>query len=253
MSSKKPSSRYVVFENRSLDQWKVTELKEELKKRKLITRGLKDDLVKRLDEAIRAELEEDNKNHENGVNDDEQPEIPSDDAVADPIVADKTMDDNIAKNESIKEDNVTEKVDKNESLDQDHITEKLDKDESLDKHKVTENLDDENRDKDKVTENLEIDIVQKVSVETSVIVTEVMVSQELGQQELQNEEVSNLQESNSKPLPKEEEAEPNSSEIGSQNLMLSHQSLMMVSKQIQLWLMRKISRLLKLKVRKMIF
>ncbi|CAH1421739.1 unnamed protein product [Lactuca virosa] len=177
MSSKKPSSPYVVFENRSLDQWKVTELKEELKKRKLVTRGLKDDLVKRLDEAIRAELEEDNQNHENGVNDDEQPEIPSDDAVVDPIVADKTMDDNIAKNESIKEDNVTEKVDKNESLDQDHITEKLDKDESLDKDKVTENLDDENRDKDK--------------------------------------------ESNSKPLPKEEEAEPNSSEIGSQVVEVS--------------------------------
>ncbi|CAI9282254.1 unnamed protein product [Lactuca saligna] len=189
MSSKKPSSPYVVFENRSLDQWKVTELKEELKKRKLITRGLKDDLVKRLDEAIRAELEEDNKAHENGANDDEQPEMPSDDAVADPIVADKTMDDNIAKKESIKEDNVTEKVDKNESLDQDHITEKLDKDESLDKDKVTENLDDENRDKVKVTENLETDIVQK--------------------------------ESNSKPLPKEEEAEPNSSEIGSQVVEVS--------------------------------
>lgn len=53
----KMSSPYVTLGNRSLDQWKVTELKEELKKRKLTTKGLKEDLVKRLDEAVRNERE----------------------------------------------------------------------------------------------------------------------------------------------------------------------------------------------------
>ncbi|PIN03015.1 Acinus (induces apoptotic chromatin condensation) [Handroanthus impetiginosus] len=51
------SSPYVTLGNRTLDQWKVTELKEELKRRKLTTKGLKEDLVKRLDEAVRFERE----------------------------------------------------------------------------------------------------------------------------------------------------------------------------------------------------
>ncbi|KAL9147953.1 hypothetical protein ABFS82_12G009700 [Erythranthe guttata] len=51
------SSPYVKLGSRSLDQWKVTELKEELKRRKLATKGLKEDLVKRLDEAVRIERE----------------------------------------------------------------------------------------------------------------------------------------------------------------------------------------------------
>ncbi|KAF7834245.1 Apoptotic chromatin condensation inducer in the nucleus [Senna tora] len=46
------SSRYPILDNRPIDQWKVTELKEELKRRKLTTKGLKDDLIKRLNEAI---------------------------------------------------------------------------------------------------------------------------------------------------------------------------------------------------------
>ncbi|XP_027365370.1 uncharacterized protein LOC113872206 [Abrus precatorius] len=51
------SSRYPILDNRPIDQWKVTELKEELKRRKLTTKGLKDDLIKRLDEALRIEWE----------------------------------------------------------------------------------------------------------------------------------------------------------------------------------------------------
>ncbi|KAF7834249.1 Apoptotic chromatin condensation inducer in the nucleus [Senna tora] len=51
------SSRYPILDNRPIDQWKVTELKEELKRRKLTTKGLKDDLIKRLNEAICIERE----------------------------------------------------------------------------------------------------------------------------------------------------------------------------------------------------
>ncbi|KAJ1394150.1 SAP domain [Sesbania bispinosa] len=51
------SSPYPILDNRPINQWKVTELKEELKRRKLATKGLKDELVKRLDEALRIERE----------------------------------------------------------------------------------------------------------------------------------------------------------------------------------------------------
>jgi len=38
--------------NLPLEQWKVTELKDELKRRSLTTKGVKDDLVRRLKEAF---------------------------------------------------------------------------------------------------------------------------------------------------------------------------------------------------------
>lgn len=60
-------SEYPVLDNRPIDQWKVTELKEELKRRKLITRGLKEDLVRRLDEAIRADMEAEKNEAEDGL------------------------------------------------------------------------------------------------------------------------------------------------------------------------------------------
>ncbi|XP_013626631.1 PREDICTED: uncharacterized protein LOC106332671 [Brassica oleracea var. oleracea] len=52
------SSPFPVLDNRPIDKWKVTELKEELKRRRLTTQGLKFDLVRRLDDALRAEQEE---------------------------------------------------------------------------------------------------------------------------------------------------------------------------------------------------
>ncbi|KAK8672912.1 hypothetical protein V6N13_111269 [Hibiscus sabdariffa] len=67
------SSKYQILDNRPIDQWKVTELKEELKRRKLITRGLKEDLVKRLDEALRVERENTKNEEDNGLNSDPQP------------------------------------------------------------------------------------------------------------------------------------------------------------------------------------
>ncbi|CAA2994460.1 Hypothetical predicted protein [Olea europaea subsp. europaea] len=49
------STQYPILDNRPINKWKVTELKEELKRRNLKITGLKDDLVKRLEEAIRNE------------------------------------------------------------------------------------------------------------------------------------------------------------------------------------------------------
>lgn len=60
------SSPYPVLGSRPIDQWKVAELKEELKRRKLMTKGLKEDLIKRLDEAIRSEQERSDLNNVNG-------------------------------------------------------------------------------------------------------------------------------------------------------------------------------------------
>ncbi|XP_062187426.1 uncharacterized protein LOC133890840 [Phragmites australis] len=49
-------STYPVLNDQPIDQWKVTELKNELQKRNLPIKGLKDDLVKRLFEAIQGEI-----------------------------------------------------------------------------------------------------------------------------------------------------------------------------------------------------
>ncbi|KAE8655890.1 Detected protein of confused Function [Hibiscus syriacus] len=67
------SSKYQILDNRPIDQWKVTELKDELKRRKLTTRGLKEDLVKRLDEALRIERENTENEEDNGLNSDPHP------------------------------------------------------------------------------------------------------------------------------------------------------------------------------------
>jgi len=51
------NSKYPILDAKPIDKWKVTELKEELKRRKLTTKGLKEDLINRLDEALREERE----------------------------------------------------------------------------------------------------------------------------------------------------------------------------------------------------
>lgn len=51
------SAEYPVLDNRPINKWKVTELREELRRRNLTPKGLKDDLVKRLFEAIRIEMD----------------------------------------------------------------------------------------------------------------------------------------------------------------------------------------------------
>ncbi|KAL2504578.1 SAP domain-containing protein [Abeliophyllum distichum] len=86
------SSPYAVLDNRPIDQWKVTELKEELKRRKLIVRGLKEDLVKRLDEAIRNETESASGNTDNGFGIAPQPELQSEQAKTEPFVSETATD-----------------------------------------------------------------------------------------------------------------------------------------------------------------
>ncbi|KAK6924129.1 Acin1, RNSP1-SAP18 binding (RSB) motif [Dillenia turbinata] len=80
------SSPYPVLDNRPIDQWKVTELKEELKRRKLTTKGLKEDLVKRLSEAVYNEREAAQKANDNGLDCVSAPEVQSQDAVLGPNV-----------------------------------------------------------------------------------------------------------------------------------------------------------------------
>ncbi|XVF61702.1 hypothetical protein PTKIN_Ptkin08bG0151800 [Pterospermum kingtungense] len=86
------SSRYQILDNRPIDQWKVTELKEELKRRKLITRGLKEDLVKRLDEALRIERENTPKEADNGFNSNPQPVVEGAIEKETPVIAETVKD-----------------------------------------------------------------------------------------------------------------------------------------------------------------
>ncbi|KAG4989881.1 hypothetical protein JHK82_032192 [Glycine max] len=62
------SPKYQILHNRPINQWKVTELKDELKRRKISTKGLKDDLVKRLDEVLRLEREVDEASEKDEAN-----------------------------------------------------------------------------------------------------------------------------------------------------------------------------------------
>ncbi|KAM7262298.1 hypothetical protein ACFE04_021375 [Oxalis oulophora] len=61
------SSTYPVLGGRPINQWKVIELKKELKRRKLTVSGLKADLIKRLDKVLCLEKENDQrKNYAKG-------------------------------------------------------------------------------------------------------------------------------------------------------------------------------------------
>ncbi|CAM0873450.1 unnamed protein product [Alopecurus aequalis] len=61
-------SSFPVLKNRPIDQWKVTELKDELRKRKLPVKGLKEELVRRLFDSIQSEEASDESAEDVGAN-----------------------------------------------------------------------------------------------------------------------------------------------------------------------------------------
>ncbi|XP_066378997.1 uncharacterized protein [Miscanthus floridulus] len=65
-------SSYPVINNRPIDQWRVTDLKDELRKRKLPVKGLKEELVRRLFDSIQSEREAEEADEDVGVNVDDQ-------------------------------------------------------------------------------------------------------------------------------------------------------------------------------------
>ncbi|KAF0911847.1 hypothetical protein E2562_012332 [Oryza meyeriana var. granulata] len=73
-------SSYPVLNNRPIDQWRVTDLKDELRKRRLPVKGLKDELVRRLFDSIQSEKEAVEANEDTEVNPaaNEAPEIQND-------------------------------------------------------------------------------------------------------------------------------------------------------------------------------
>ncbi|KAE8704905.1 hypothetical protein F3Y22_tig00110432pilonHSYRG00020 [Hibiscus syriacus] len=87
------SSKFKILHNRPIDKWKVVELKEELKRRRLTTRGLKKDLVKRLDAAVRTERAEVANEADGGFhNDISEPVVEKESEKATPTVVEKVKE-----------------------------------------------------------------------------------------------------------------------------------------------------------------
>ncbi|XP_009772194.1 uncharacterized protein LOC107825767 [Nicotiana tabacum] len=93
------SSPYPVIDNRPIDQLKVTELREELKRRKLPIKGLKQELVRRLAEAILQEQDAAHTKSENGGDSAPGP----DEEMAESVDADNPKDNFDADNTTDKE------------------------------------------------------------------------------------------------------------------------------------------------------
>ncbi|XP_062215459.1 uncharacterized protein LOC133916015 [Phragmites australis] len=76
-------SSYPVLNNRPIDQWRVTDLKDELRKRRLPVKGLKEELVRRLCDSIQSEQAANEAVEDVGVN-------VADDQLSDAIVTQET-------------------------------------------------------------------------------------------------------------------------------------------------------------------
>lgn len=83
------STQYPILDNRPINQWKVVELKDELRRRKITIKGVKEDLVKRLAEAIRRERELE-REHEAyaGAEPESNPANKHDEEIAEPLTED---------------------------------------------------------------------------------------------------------------------------------------------------------------------
>ncbi|XP_044501253.1 apoptotic chromatin condensation inducer in the nucleus-like isoform X2 [Mangifera indica] len=192
------SSSYPVLDNKPIDQWKVTELKEELKRRKLKSSGKKEELIRMLGNAIRIEREQAAKEEEVEANNDA-------DSVSEPVVGVKDAkklpnDTGIAKDvvivgsqEKEKVDNVAVHLDMNTSaaaLDQGEI-ESIEiagnineNDAALEQEKILERDITGDTNPARVEEEL---VIHKTIVETSKTVTENVVTElALSGQELHN-------------------------------------------------------------------
>ncbi|KAH7652705.1 apoptotic chromatin condensation inducer in the nucleus protein [Dioscorea alata] len=83
------STQYPILDNRPINQWKVVELKEELRRRKITVKGVKEDLVKRLAEAIWRERElEQEHEADAGAEPESNPANKRDEEIAEPLAED---------------------------------------------------------------------------------------------------------------------------------------------------------------------
>ncbi|XP_031257019.1 apoptotic chromatin condensation inducer in the nucleus [Pistacia vera] len=180
------SSPYPILDNKPIDQWKVTELKEELKRRKLKSSGKKEELIRMLDNAIRIEREKAAKEAEadNGVNSVTQPvvgvkdaeKVPVDTGIAKDVVI-------VGSKENEKVDNVVVQLDMNSSaaaLGQGEV-ENIElagnsnkNDAALGQEKIQESDITGDTNPPRVEEEL---VIRKTTVETSTTVTKSLVTE----------------------------------------------------------------------------
>ena len=182
------SSPYQVLDNRPIDQWRVTELKEELKRRKLTTKGLKEDLVKRLDEVLRNERENAKEDVDNGFDHPPSPEA-MDKAAEEALLVTKTDNEHVVISDyrNKKVDGATIQVDIDDSAAA--LVQRKDLEEITG---GTDSMVDKKQD------------IHAISVKTSTMVSESVVSEKAqGGQEEQNNETQK-ERGASKPQPEED-------------------------------------------------
>ncbi|KAG9451636.1 hypothetical protein H6P81_011601 [Aristolochia fimbriata] len=183
-------NNYVVLDNRPIDQWKVTELKDELKRRKLMTKGLKDDLIKRLDAAVRSEMESTKEKLENdAVNHDLASHvIPNEDKI-DCQAVDVAVEKIVANSEKVNDDVAMVDIDINAADTSQEIEVPVEASGDTDKNKAAEDA-----------------IENVVPVETIAADNQNVLNQEglSGEEESKIDDIQGQEEKTSKPSPSED-------------------------------------------------